>query len=359
MSRASWFHSIISGERRDVSARLLRLGFGLGSIPYGLAVRVRNHLYDRKWKTIHCVGVPVISVGNLTLGGTGKTPCVEYVCRTLSDAGFRVAIVSRGYGVEAGPNDEALMLEECLPDVPHLQGRDRVTVAKLAIEELECEVIVLDDGFQHRRLHRELNIVLVDASRAIWGDRMFPRGTLRDPLSSLKRADVLIVTRWDQHVGTVDGWAKLQLRFSNLLQVKATHSPSELLDAEGNAHPFSTLENHPISIFSGIGHPAGFEATVRGILSDSSQLLTSQTRVYPDHHNYTRDDVAELRRWAETLPSETVILTTHKDLVKLQLLELSGRAVYAVRIRFAIVENESAFQERLLNVMNDEDDVEC
>lgn len=354
MSRASWFHNIISGQRRDVSARLLRFGFGIIAIPYGIAVGVRNHLYDRNWKTIHRVGVPVISVGNLTLGGTGKTPCVEYVCRTLSDAGHRVAIVSRGYGVNAGPNDEAMMLEECLPDVPHLQGKDRVAVAKLAIEELECETIVLDDGFQHRRLRRNLDIVLIDASRPIWNDRLFPRGTLREPLSSLKRANIVILTRWDQHVGAVEDWAKPQARFPQLLFVKAIHSPSELLDTEGHTHDFAILENRPVALFSGIGHSAGFEQTARSILPDQSQLLVDATRVYPDHHNYTRADVAELRQWAETLPENGVILTTHKDMVKLQLLDLVGRAVYAVRIRFSIVENESAFQERLLNVMNDE-----
>src|SRR5262249_31870064 len=141
--------------------------------------------------------VPVISVGNLTMGGTGKTPCVEYVSRRLSDRGHRVAILSRGYGEGDGPNDEALVLEQDLPDVPHLQGADRVALAHMAVDELESEVIVLDDGFQHRRLGRSLDLVLIDATQP-WGHGFLcPRGLLRESPGELARAHVLIITRCD------------------------------------------------------------------------------------------------------------------------------------------------------------------
>ena len=225
------------------------------------------------------------------LGGTGKTPCVEYVCRTLSDAGYRVAIVSRGYGVDAGPNDEALVLEECLPDVPHLQGRDRVAVANLAIEELECDVIVLDDGFQHRRLHRDLDIVLVDSSMPLLKDHIFPRGTMRESVTSLKRADVIIQTRWEQRADI----ALQPEQFPKPLSVKASHRPTELIDSDGNVHNFEMLNDRPVAIFSGIGHPQGFKYTVRSIIPESMPLLPARILSFPDHHNYTRDDVAMLR----------------------------------------------------------------
>src|SRR5262245_21936169 len=177
---------------------LARLGLRVASWPYGLGVRTRNALFDRGWKTVHRAAVPVVSVGNLTLGGTGKTPCVEYVARFYRELGQQVAILSRGYGAEAGRNDEAMLLEENLPDVPHLQDRDRVAVAERAVEELESEILVLDDGFQHRRLRRDLDIVLIDATRPPTRDHLFPRGTLRESASGLKRAGAILLTRCDQ-----------------------------------------------------------------------------------------------------------------------------------------------------------------
>src|SRR5437016_1150521 len=141
-----------------------RAGLRLASVPYGWAVRCRNWLYERDWKRTFKAQTPVVSVGNLTLGGTGKTPCVEYVARHYRKADLRAAILSRGYAGNGGRNDEALVLEQNLPDVPHLQGADRVMLAQTAVEELDSEILILDDGFQHRRLQRDLDIVVVDAT---------------------------------------------------------------------------------------------------------------------------------------------------------------------------------------------------
>src|SRR5262249_10280904 len=153
---------------------------------------------DWGWKQQRRASVPVVSVGNLTLGGTGKTPCVEYVARFYRERDKRVAILSRGYGAEEGHNDEALVLEANLTDVPHLQAADREALAAVALEELESEVLVLDDGFQHRRLARDLDLVLIDATNP-WGHGyLFPRGLLREPVSGLRRADAVILTRCDQ-----------------------------------------------------------------------------------------------------------------------------------------------------------------
>src|SRR5262249_52484570 len=161
---------------------------------YGVGVWGRNKLFDIGWKKAHRAAVPVVNVGNLTLGGTGKTPCVEYVAGLYRKQGLRVAILSRGYGSEGGRDDEAMLLEGNLPDVPHLQDRDRVAIAATAVEELESEVLVLDDGFQHRRLARELDIVLIDATNP-WGfGYLFPRGALREPIGSLKRAHAVMLT---------------------------------------------------------------------------------------------------------------------------------------------------------------------
>src|SRR5262249_20780095 len=189
---------LVSGRRRGLWPSLLRCGLWALSVPVGLGVRLRNRFFDWGWKRTFRAQVPVISVGNLTLGGTGKTPCVEYVARFCRGAGKRVAIRGRGYGSDHGRNDEALVLEENLPDVPHLQGADRVALAAIAVEELESEVLVLDDGFQHRRLARDLDIVLVDVTDPWGGGFLLPRGLLREAPAGLRRASVVVLTRSDQ-----------------------------------------------------------------------------------------------------------------------------------------------------------------
>src|SRR5205085_8615835 len=198
MPSGDYYRALVSGQHRGLWPGLQRGGLRLISVPYSWGSRLRNWWYDRGWKDSRRLSVPVVSVGNLTLGGTGKTPCVEYVVRFYRERNLRVAILSRGYGSERGRNDEALVLEENLPDVPHLQGADRAALAATAVEELESEVLVLDDGFQHRRLARDLDLVLIDATNP-WGHGyLFPRGLLREPVSSLRRANIVVLTRCDQ-----------------------------------------------------------------------------------------------------------------------------------------------------------------
>ncbi len=167
------------------------------AIPYGAAIALRNLGFDRGWLGVYRAEVPVVSVGNLTVGGTGKTPMVEWVARWFRRHGRRVAILSRGYKQVQGINDERRVLEENLPDVPHLQDRDRSRSARVAVEELEAEVLVLDDGFQHRRLARDLDVVLIDVLEPFGLGHLLPRGLLREPLGSLRRADIVVLSRSD------------------------------------------------------------------------------------------------------------------------------------------------------------------
>src|SRR5262245_17167980 len=191
------FLRLVRGQIRGPAAAVARLGLGAVSGLYCLGVSARNAAYDWGWKTAHRAAVPVVSVGNLTLGGTGKTPMVEWVARWFRGRGARVAILSRGYGQAEGLNDEGRVLEENLPDVPHFQGADRVELARIAVEESESQVLVLDDGFQHRRLARDLDIVLLDALEPFGLGRLFPRGLLREPVSSLRRAGLVVLSRAD------------------------------------------------------------------------------------------------------------------------------------------------------------------
>ncbi len=169
------FLRLIRGESRGPLASTTRGALAAAGGVYRLATTGRNLAYDRGWKTVARADVPVVSVGNITLGGTGKTPMVEWVARWFRERGPRVALLSRGYGHSEGLNDEGLVLDQNLPDVPHLQDPDRVRLARIAVEELESEVLVLDDGFQHRRLARDLDLVLLDALEPFGLGRLFPR----------------------------------------------------------------------------------------------------------------------------------------------------------------------------------------
>lgn len=339
---------LVSGEARGLWPALQRLGLRAGSMPYGIAVRLRNAAYQRGWLPSERASVPVVSVGNLTAGGTGKTPCVEYVARFYRGLDRRVALLSRGYGGEGGCNDEALVLEENLPDVPHLQGADRVALARTAVEELESEILVLDDGFQHRRLARDLDLVLIDAT-APWGHGyLLPRGLLREPPSSLRRAGVLVLTRCDQT--PAEQRERLRQKIARIAPetpvIETTHRPMELSNSDGETSPLDLLREGPMAAFCGIGNPEAFRRTLRDLGARPADF-----RVYPDHHAYSRADVEELRRWAEGLPAGAVVVTTQKDLVKLRLSRLGDRPLWCLRIRLCVESGQDVLDGRLQSVL--------
>jgi tetraacyldisaccharide 4'-kinase len=321
-----------------------RLSLRLASFPYGLAIRLRNRLYTSGWRTVHRAGVPVVSVGNLTAGGTGKTPCVEYVAGFYRRRERRVAVLSRGYGAAAGRNDEALVLEENLPDVPHLQGADRVTLAHTAVEELESEVLVLDDGFQHRRLARDLDLVLIDATEP-WGyGYLLPRGLLREPRSSLRRAGLILLTRCDQAgIERVEALRREVRRYAPAVPIVETrHGPVELVNSSRAVAPLDGLHGRPVAAFCGIGNPEAFRRTLVDLGADVRAF-----RAYPDHHPYDRADVESLRSWLRDLPAEGLAITTQKDLVKLRVDRLSDRELWSLRIRLQVLAGQGELEDRL------------
>ena len=314
---------------------------------------MRNRRFDHRPSLAVRVPIPVISIGNLTLGGTGKTPAVEFFARYLRSLDRRVAILSRGYGSESGPNDEALLLEENLPDVPHLQGRDRVALANTALEELESEVLVLDDGFQHRRLHRDFDIVLIDATRDIFDEYLFPRGLLREPVFNLKRAHAAILTRCDQASpeSVRRQLAELGRRFPQLLLVTARHVAVELLREGHEPGELDSLRGRPVIAFCGIGNPGAFRRTLADL---GATVLDFKT--FDDHHAYARDDVESLRAWAATFPAGTLVLTTQKDWVKLRTPDLAGRPLLAVRVGLAFDSGLSELLARLDSILPEQTD---
>ena len=344
MFRPSEFRELVSGRRRGLRAALWRFGMRLAEAPYTAAVRWRNRRYDSGAAASYRVSIPVVSVGNLTLGGTGKTPMVEWIARWLRTHGVRVTVISRGYGAEAGgQNDEALELEQKLPDVPHIENPDRVAAAQTAIEEFQCQMIVLDDAFQHRRIGRDLDIVMLDALEPFGFGHVFPRGTLREPLGGLSRAQVVALSRADM----LDPTQLAQIRrrvgqyAPDAAWLEVVHAPRALRSWSGKEEPLETLQGQPVAVFSGIGNPAGFQHTLK-----TCGYHLAGFREFPDHHRYSRDDVATLADWAARL-EVSAMLCTHKDLVKLAIDRLGACPLWAVSIGLDFLSGLDALEAKL------------
>lgn len=320
---------------------------------YRIAVWFRNRQFDTGSRPIESVDVPVISIGNLTTGGTGKTPLVVWVCQLLRRHDVRVAIVSRGYGAEQQDgkislNDEALELEHRLPDVPHLQDSDRVKIARIAIEELEPESIVLDDGFQHRRLRRDLDIVLIDATNPFGYGRLLPRGLLREPIGALRRCDAIVVTRCE----LVDE-AQLDQIVSRIERAAADRPVAlaktvikGLIQHSGSAPELETASTKKWLAFSAIGNPAAFEAS----LSSNGFQVCNSIR-FRDHHTFDRADLASIAAAARACGADSLICT-HKDLVKIATNRIEGLPVFALQIGVELFRGGDAIEQSVLRLFD-------
>ncbi len=342
MLSPSEFRELISGRQTGLAATALRGLLRIAEFPYRWAMQLRNYRYNHRRVAIHRVKVPVLSVGNLTLGGTGKTPLVQWIANRQSHQGIRVAIVSRGYGASAdGINDEALELQLALPGVPHQQNRDRVAAAQAAIELHQAESIVLDDGFQHRRLARDLDIVLLDATEPFGFEHVFPRGTLREPLAGLARADVVVLSRADM----LDAEARCQVRervarlAPEALWCEVVHGPAELINTCGEKQPLSLLTGKQVAAFSAIGNPAGFRHTLATL-----DCQPVKWREFADHHRYTAADVESLTDWA----TETdLAICTRKDLVKFHETALGQVPLWAVSVELQFLSGQQQLEAKI------------
>lgn len=332
---ATAFHELASGRRRGLRAAIWRGGLRLAEALYARAIAWRNRRYDRGQATIHRLEIPVISVGNITAGGTGKTPLVAWLARWFQDAGLRVAIISRGYAASAGArNDEAMELEQQLPGVPHLQDPDRVAAARAAIRECDCQLILLDDAFQHRRIHRDLDIVLLDALEPFGYGHLLPRGLLRESPAGLARAHVVALSRADLiDGGARDGiWNAVRQLAPSAVRVAIAHRPQGLLQWPGERRPIERLHGHPVAAFCGIGNPEGFRRTLA-----RSGLQVVAFRPFADHHPYTRQDLVTISKWAAETSAKAIVCT-HKDLVKVRCERLGELALYAILIGVEILD---------------------
>jgi tetraacyldisaccharide 4'-kinase len=301
----------------------LHAGLRLLSILYGGTIALRNHLYDRGRLRHEKLPCPVVSVGNITLGGTGKTPTVIFIARLLKNHGYRPAVLSRGYGGlakapvnvvsdgnrllmgwrEAG--DEPVMIAGALPGTPVLTGPKRFLTGKAAVERFGADILILDDAFQHRGLFRDIDIVLIDAVRPFGNGFLLPRGPLREPPDSLCRANILLRTGDAENVES--------LRSASSLPVfRAIRRPQGLVDGgTERIRPVAALRGQKVFAFAGIGTPETFR---QGLAALGAEVVAFRT--FPDHHPYTRFDIEALRHLAAR-SGAAWIATTEKDGIRL------------------------------------------
>ena len=324
-------------EVRGISRRLIMGVFYVFSLIYEQLVNLKLTMYRWGWAKKERLDCYVISLGNVTVGGTGKTPTAQHLAREISDMGYRVAILNRGYRAkwrgEVGivsdgrtlkmdaetAGDEAFMLAKHLPNVPVLIGAQRAVTGRYAIEHFGAEVAILDDGYQHWQLERDMDILLVDAVNVFGNGYLLPRGTLREPLSHIDRADVCLMTKVDQAApGAIAHiWETFRSYNQDGLVLESIHQPRQFVrlsdwyeDIAAGGVPVTEMEGKKVLAVSAIGNPASFEQT----LADLGIEMVESMR-YPDHHDYGERDMAEVLYRAETLGVEAIVIT-EKDAVK-------------------------------------------
>jgi tetraacyldisaccharide 4'-kinase len=303
---------------------------------YSVVTRARISGYQRGWFSVSKLSAPVISVGNLTTGGTGKTPLVEWLCRAVArETGKKACVLTRGYGranpqtqVVVSDGNQLLAAEREAGDEPFLLAQnlngiaavisnpDRLAAGEWAIKNLGNQVFVLDDGFQHLRLARDLDIVTIDATNPWGGGNLLPYGRLREPRAGLSRADCIVVTRTEQVEDMVSLSESVQ-RFAGTIPVFTSRMvTSGIRGLNGESVDIESLRAQPLAAFCGVGNPESFFNQLR-----QEGYTPVFTRAFADHHHYSQTDLNRLIKEAKDHGASGLI-TTAKDAIKLASLEL-------------------------------------
>ncbi len=336
-----FFLSLMTDKRNGPIYSVIKFLLYIISLVYGAGLIGRRLLYKFGIFRSEKVPLKIISVGNLTLGGTGKTPFVIALVKILDEElGKRASVLIRGYGW-----DEHTMLKRKLADTPIMVGENRARSAHKAIKLYGSDTAILDDGFQHWELERNLDIVLIDARNPFGNGHLFPRGILREPKEAVRRAGVVIFTKVDKKVPDL-GRVREDLMTINkdLVFLEALHKPVHIYDLrDRRERPLDFLDGKRVILLSSIGDPAYFAQTVRSIGADIAEHI-----IFSDHHNYTEDDAERIiKRCNER--KFAFILTTEKDEVKLRRMSLSfgDYPVMTLVIEMEIISEKELLVDRL------------
>jgi len=303
---------------------------------FGIGVALRRFMYSCGFKKKTRLKAKVISVGNITLGGTGKTPLVEYIARKTKENNKNVVILSRGYR----GGDEVKLFSKRNKDIPVLVGPNRAETGKEAVSTLGAEVIVLDDGFQHWALQRDVDIVTLNSTLPVWEDRLLPAGTLREKTDSLKRAKAFVLTRVSTSGPEINLWLEFLKGINPNTPVFLTcHRPLGFINSSGESSPLNLIKDKDIIAFSGIAGPEAFEETLKGL---GARLVHSIR--YPDHYHYNSGDLQEIVKIAGESP---FIITTEKDLVRIEGDKLDNR-LFALAVELEFLKEEDRFWGKVL-----------
>lgn len=364
---------VILEQRRDTRAQLVRAGLYACSKLFQVAIKTRRFLYNVRILRDSTLGVQVIAIGNLTVGGTGKTPVVEKFARELRDQGRNVAILSRGYRSKPTPlherllnklflrddttpprvvsdgksllldsemaGDEPYMLASNLKDVVVLVDKDRVKSGRYAIEKFGCDTLLLDDGFQYWKLRgRRQDIVLIDRQQPFGNDRLLPRGTLREPPSHLARATTIFITKSDGDTSA------LRRRIADLNPnagiIECIHHPLYLEDVfTGQRLGLELLTGRKVASLSGIAQPESFE---QSLLQLGAQLVYSKR--FADHHRFTQQEILNTINRSKKRAAETIV-TTQKDAVRFPKIDRRDLPIYFMRVEIKILRGAHDFQD--------------
>ena len=306
------FKNLISREKAGFGVILLRLLLRLLSVGYSIIIQLRNLMYSAGWLKAHRTDAIVISIGNITTGGTGKTPLVIWLCKQMS-SDYQCSILTRGYKTTKQKNeyltDEPAIFAESCPEINVIVNPDRVSGAEEAAIKFGSKVLIMDDGFQHRRLARDMDIITIDASLPFGYGKVLPAGLLREPVSSLKRADAVVITRCDEVAENELSKIEEKLRQTNpdIVIAQSVHAPAYVKSMDNKEIGLEELNGKKVYAFCGIGNPDSFLRTVKAA---GAEIIDST--IFNDHHHYTEACIEDIFVQAKKLKAD-LILTTQKD----------------------------------------------
>ena len=335
------------------------ISFSLSFI-YGILVAIRNFFYETNILSTKSLNCKVISIGNITVGGSGKTPTVEYLSNLLQSKGHKVGIISRGYKRKSKSTlvvtdgkkkpkswehvgDEPFLLAHKLENIPIVVGTSRYKAGSMMIEKFQPDVILIDDGFQHLSLHRDLDIVLVNSKDKRSDHKLIPSGKLREPISNLTKADLIIITKSNIHtpsnylINKIESFNRPtiynELQIDNLLQIK-----------NNKINKLDKIANKKVYLFSALGDNESFKK----IMGYTDAKIVGHSK-YPDHYHYTLDDLNDIEQKATKCNAEFLI-TTEKDLVKINP-QNRKIDIYTVRMKM-IFKPDKLFNEYIDNLLS-------